>query len=140
MWPPSTKAAENRIITKRRSAHPEDDLQEAVVRFLDVSLPPQAGIMWSAVMNGVHVTATARRRLKCLGLRPGVPDLVFIPVSGPLVGGVYFVELKSDTGRPTIEQKKIVEALGPDRACFARSVVEVQDALLRWGLPLRARV
>ena len=140
MWPPNPNPSSRNPSSKRRNAHPEDDLQAAVVRFLDVALPVSAGVMWSAVMNGVHVTMTARRRLKSLGLRPGVPDLIFVPVTGALVGSVYFIELKSDTGRPTIEQKKIVEALGPDRACFARSVVEVQDALLRWEIPLRARV
>lgn len=108
--------------------------------FLDLALPAQAGVFWSSTLNGVKVTKKSVGRLTKLGLRKGVLDLVFIPLEGPLKGLTFWIELKSSTGKPTIEQKKIVEALGPDRACFARSVVEVQDALLRWGLTLRARV
>jgi len=137
-WPPKPGTATAK--PKRRNNHDEDDLQESVVAFLDLALPAQAGVFWSATLNGVRVTKKAISRLHKLGLRRGVLDLVFIPLEGPLKGLTFWVELKSATGKPTHEQKKIVEALGPDRACFARSVVEVQDALLRWGLPLRARV
>lgn len=137
-WPPKPGAASAK--PKRRNNHDEDDLQESVVAFLDLALPAQAGVFWSATLNGVRVTKKSIGRLTKLGLRKGVLDLVFIPMEGRLVRNTYWIELKSDTGRPTIEQKKIVEALGPDRACFARSVVEVQDALLRWGFILRARV
>ena len=137
-WPPKPGAASSK--PKRRNNHDEDDLQESVVAFLDLALPAQAGVFWSATLNGVRVTKKSVGRLTKLGLRKGVLDLVFIPLEGPLKGLTFWVELKSATGKPTPEQKKIVEALGPDRACFARSVVEVQDALLRWGFNLRARV
>jgi hypothetical protein len=137
-WPPKPGVASAK--PKRRNNHDEDDLQESVVAFLDLALPAQAGVFWSSTLNGVRVTKKAITRLHKLGLRKGVLDLVFIPLEGPLKGQTHWVELKTATGRPTPEQKKIVEALGPDRACFARSVVEVQDALLRWGFILRARV
>ena len=136
-WPPKPRAPS---APKKARAHDEDDLQESVVAFLDLALPAQAGVFWSATLNGVRVTKKSIGRLHKLGLRKGVLDLVFIPLEGPLKGLTFWIELKSATGTPTIEQRKIVEALGPDRACFARSVVEVQDALLRWGFPLRARV
>ncbi len=136
-WPPKPRAPS---APKKPRAHDEDDLQESVVAFLDLALPAQAGVFFSATLNGVRVTKKSIGRLHKLGLRKGVLDLVFIPLEGPLKGATFWVELKTATGRPTPEQTKIVEALGPDRACFARSVVEVQDALLRWGFPLRARL
>ena len=132
-WPPPRSV-------KKPRAHDEDDLQVAVVEFLELALPPQAGVFWSATLNGVKVSPKSVSRLRKLGLSPGVLDLVFIPLVGPLVGSTYWIELKSATGRPTPEQRKIVEALGPDRARFARSVEEVCAALVDWGFPLRARV
>ena len=134
--PKVAKAAKPR----RRNKSPEADFQKQVTQYLRLALPRESGIFWSATLNGVRVTKKSIGRLTKLGLRKGVLDLVFIPLEGPLKGQTMWIELKSATGKPTIEQKKIVEALGPDRACFARSVVEVQDALLRWGLPLRAIV
>lgn len=136
-WPPKPCGPS---APKKPRAHDEDDLQESVVAFLDLALPAQAGVFWSATLNGVRVTKKSITRLHNLGLRKGVLDLVFIPLEGPLKGQTMWIELKTATGRPTLEQAKIVEALGPGRACFARSVVEVQDALLRWGFILRARV
>lgn len=136
-WPPKPRAPS---APKKHRAHDEDDLQESVVAFLDLALPAQAGVFWSATLNGVRVTKKSVGRLTKLGLRRGVLDLVFIPLEGPLKGLTFWIELKTATGRPTPEQTKIVEALGPGRACFARSVVEVQDALLGWGFNLRARV
>lgn len=139
-WPPRPPLPAPQPFPKQKRAHDEDDLQESVVAFLDLALPAQAGVFWSATLNGVRVTKKAITRLHKLGLRRGVLDLVFIPLEGPHKGQTMWIELKSATGKPTPEQKKIVEALGPDRACFARSVVEVQDALLRWEIPLRARL
>lgn len=133
-WPPPRSV-------KKPRAHDEDDLQVAVVEFLELALPPQAGVFWSATLNGVKVSPKSVSRLRKLGLRPGVLDLIFIPLVGDLVGNVYLIELKTATGRPTPEQKKIVDALYPHgRACFARSVEQVCAALVAWSFPLRARV
>lgn len=56
--------------------HPEDDLQRAVVQYLDVALPADA--VAYAVPNGGKRSRTEAARLKGLGVRAGVPDLAIV--------------------------------------------------------------
>lgn len=127
---------------RRRNAAPEAMLQKAVLAYLAAALPPQAGVFYSANLNGVFLPGSrAKARVKEMGVRPGLPDLCFIFLTGERIGETYWIELKAPNGRPTAEQKVIVDALwAGGRGCYARSVEQVCAALVAWGFPVRARV
>lgn len=76
--------------------HPEADLQKACVDLLKI-YEAQDRLVFFHVPNGSQL-ANARRqgaRLKALGVRPGVPDLVIVLPNGRTA----WVELKSATGK-----------------------------------------
>lgn len=119
---------------KRRNAQPEAEFQAEVVRFLEDNLAGKA-VMWSATMNGVRLrTPAARRKAHEQGLRPGVLDLVFIPLRGHVSCGVsLWAELKSDTGKPTDAQQMVLDALGR-KACLCSTFDELVDFLEAWAI------
>ena len=110
---------------------PEEELQRAVVQFLKMACPTA---LWFAVPNQ---RGTRKRweneMLVAMGVRAGVPDLVFV-----LPGGrVGFIELKAAKGRMETSQLIFAEEA---LHLVCRSLAEVQGALAAWGLPLRGRV
>ena len=140
-WPPSRKPAAKPKTPRRKNGSPEADLQKAVVQYLELALPKEAGVFWSATLNGIRVSRGIRAGLRDQGLRPGVPDLVFIPLAGPRAGQTFWIELKAEKGRPTPEQDALMDVLFPaGRGAFARSVHQVCAALSAWGFPLRAHL
>lgn len=142
-YPPSRRPA-LRVVKKRKNDNPEEQVQKAVVAYLDLALPPGCGVFWSATLNGIRVSAHLRAKLRDLGVRPGVLDLVFIVLwdAGELkAGDTYWIEVKSATGQPTPEQKVIMDVLwAKGRGAYARSVEQACVALSAWGFPLRVRV
>lgn len=128
----------------RKNDNPEEQIQAAIVAYLELALPPGCGVFFSATMNGVKVTPAIRAKLKAAGVRPGVLDLVFIvlwDVGDLKAGDTYWIEVKSATGQPTPEQKVIMAALwGKGRGAYARSVEQASAALDAWGFPLRVRM
>lgn len=127
---------------KRARAQPEAVLQASVADYLDRVLDP-AKVFWSATLNGIVVYAGMRARLKKQGLRPGVPDIVLIPLSGPFRGQTCWIELKADAGRLTKEQAVVMEALRSTphlRGAVCRTLPQVEDALINFGLDLRFRL
>lgn len=116
---------------------PEHDLQIVVTRFLAVALPPD--IVWTAVDHGAgKMTARSAGQRKARGVKPGQADYRFVI---PPHGRSGEIELKATKGRQSPEQKSwqagIEVAGGLYRIC--RSLDEVIQALLDWGVPLRAR-
>ena len=113
----------------------EDDLQIAVCEFLDVALPPDA--VYFAVANGGSRNKAEAAKLKRMGVKPGIPDLVVCYRSECL-----FIELKTAAGVLSGIQKQMHERL--DHTGFdlgvCRSVEGVEDFLLSMGIPLRALV
>jgi hypothetical protein len=86
----------------KRSA-PEQALQMAVARFLDLALPDDA--VWSAIGHG----GGGRLRgaiLKSMGVKPGVPDLFVVYDCR-----VMFIELKAGHGTVSPAQKTMHETL-----------------------------
>lgn len=127
---------------KRARAQPEAVLQASVADYLDRVLDP-AQVFWSSTLNGVVVYAGMRARLKRQGLRPGVPDLVFVALQGASRGHTWWIELKADAGRLTKEQAIVMEALRCDpqvRGAVCRSLPQVEDALINFGFDLRFRL
>lgn len=124
---------------KRRDL--EGPVQAAIVQFLDLALDP-AETFWSATLNGVKVTPKIMKRLRSQGLRPGVLDLVFIPLANhPRIGVAHWCEVKSDEGRATKEQKAILAVLQPlGLGAIVRSADDVQAYLLSQQFSLKARL
>lgn len=140
MWPPAPRVKSPPKIKKPR-ATPEDDLQSSVVAFLDLALPAGCGVFWSATLNGVRVQPKTRYKLKRLGLRSGVPDLVFVVLYGPRAGSTYWIELKAKGGSVHGGQKLVLPAMinaGTGAVC--RDISQVVDALTGWGIALRASI
>ena len=82
----------------------ESKIQQAIVKFaklckIDVFFIP----------NGADVQASNRIRLTKEGLLPGVPDL-FFPIASKTFFGL-FMEVKSEKGRVSPKQKKIMNKL-----------------------------
>lgn len=122
---------------KRRDL--EGPVQAAIVRYLDLALDP-AETFWSATLNGVKVTPKIRARLKSQGLRPGLFDIVIIPLANhPRIGVAHHVECKADKGRLTDEQKTLLAVLAPlGLGALVRSVDDVHAYLTAQSFKLRA--
>lgn len=110
-----------------------------VKRFLMVALAPAHvanSIIWTASLAGHgKMSMAARNKAKSMGLQRGWPDLQFLFPDGV----TRYVELKSDSGSLTPEQKAFRDRVEP-HGIFAvcRSVEDVEAALRGWGAPLRA--
>lgn len=117
----------------RQRKHDEDDLQGAVVEYLRWALPVDA-LHW-AVPNGGKRHRREAARMVRLGVRAGIPDLHLA-----YKGRLYCIELKTPAGRLNEAQKqtipKLVKCGVPVEVCT--SLVEVVDALDRWGIPRTA--
>lgn len=117
------------------AAGPEDVLTMQVARFLGFAAPE---LLFYHVPNGGYRNPREARKLKDMGVRPGVADLAFVLPDGRAA----FVELKAGNGRQTDTQKAFqadCDRLGvPYAVC--RAVSEVEQTLLTWGVKLRARL
>ncbi len=86
-----------------------DRLQIAIIGHLEWRLAPK--VIWFHVPNGGKRSKQTAAKMKRLGVKPGVPDLVFILPDAT----VAFLELKSRSGRPSVAQTdfaKRCEAIG----------------------------
>jgi hypothetical protein len=134
------------MYVKAKRATPKRDLespiQRAIAAFLDLNFPEGGDVFWSATMNGVYVGPKIRAQLTSSGVRPGLYDIIIVPLAGhPLVGKTFHLEVKSDEGRLTREQSFILAALGPlGLARVVRSPMDVQSYLLSQSFNLRARL
>lgn len=75
----------------------ESELQITVAEHLRVRARPN--VCWFHPANGEFRDKITGNKLKRMGVRPGIPDLVFI-IQGRCIG----VELKADKGRQTPAQ------------------------------------
>jgi hypothetical protein len=130
---------------------PEDDLQILVVDFLEWALPPE--VLYFHVPNGgarPQVTKIDRhgkkttfcpegKKLKRMGVRPGVLDIPFIFPTGQIA----FIELKVKNGSLSDDQVDFIEDCRQRKVATAvcYSLEDVVDVLNRWlpkfGLKLR---
>jgi hypothetical protein len=121
---------------------PEFHLQRAICQALDVGWPR---VFYFAIPNGAALCGSndpagrvrAKReiaKLKITGLVPGVPDLMLM-----WDGGCGMLEIKSDSGRLSPEQKEIgrrLLAIG-HRVEVCRSLTDLEQILDMWGAPCR---
>jgi hypothetical protein len=115
------------------SAGAEDILQMQVARFMKLAAPD---LLWWHTPNGGTRRMGEARKLKDMGVLPGVPDLAFV-LPGGLSG---FIELKAGKNRLQPSQKafalKAIEAGAAWQTCW--SLKEVEMTLRGWGVELKA--
>lgn len=120
---------------KPRIRRPEQDLHRQVWKYLLVALPDNTFAFHPA--NGGYRTPMESSILKGLGVVAGVPDIIVIHW-----GKVCGIELKAPKGRLTMDQVACHQALR-NAGCdieVCRSIEEVEAALLKWKIPLRASI
>lgn len=115
----------------------ESDIQALIVAWLAVHEARDRRFLFFSVPNEGMGEARGRgglarmARLRRMGLRPGVSDLVLV-----YRGRAYFLEIKRRSGRQSINQKEFeADALhaGADYA-IAHSLEEAQEIVSRWGI------
>jgi len=114
----------------KKRAHPEQDLQQAVMALLRRHARPE--IIFTATANGDLRNKVVAVRLKHMGVLPGVPDIC-ICLDGGMTG---WLELKSKNGRLSPEQQGFgvkVMKLGHYWA-VARTMQEAVYTLVDWDV------
>lgn len=107
--------------------NPEERLQCAVVQHLHLAALP--GVVWFHVPNGEYRSKRTAARLKALGVRPGVADLVF-----HVDGEFRAMEIKAPKGRQSAAQlvfQKTVEQSGGEYV-VADNIERALAALVGW--------
>lgn len=115
----------------------ESNTQCSIVAFLRRSLPPNYRCI--SVPNGRFKADPATiGRLKREGLTPGVHDLLILRNDGWFCS----LEVKASGGRLSPEQVEWSDWLssGGSSQAVVRSLIEADQAVLAFGVPLRARI
>jgi hypothetical protein len=97
-------------------------------------------VIWFAVPNGGRRTKIEAARMKFMGVKPGVADLVFA-WGDSLFSYVLFVELKSDKGRQSAHQKAFQEKCEENYFTYriCRSLDEFSSILKEYNVPRRVK-
>jgi hypothetical protein len=121
-------------VRRKKRGHEEQSFQARLARALAAALTPRT--FWFAVPNGGYRTPIEGALLKGQGVKPGVPDLLFIHE-----GKAFGLELKSEKGTLSIAQRAAHVALQDAgmRVEVVRSVDEALARLREFGIPLRVR-
>lgn len=117
----------------KRRASPEEDLHRACFEWVGLVTPRYRILRWL-----VHYPAGGKRpkgeagKLKAMGAKPGVPDLVLPRRHGQWAG--LAVELKAATGRLSDDQREWLLALGEEGYLTAvcRTLEEFQAVMMRF--------
>ena len=140
-------AAVQRVTTTRKKRlQSEQELQSAIVRYLDMVLIRPAFVF--AIPNGGARTSIEAAILKGQGVRAGIADLCIVWSTGGASPGAAedaqagFIELKAPSGDVSQEQVAVHDALRQlgFPVGVARSIDEVRDLLRVWQVPSRERV
>lgn len=120
----------------------EFELTCQVAAFLKLALPK--GSRFSHLPCGEHRTAATAGKLKRMGVTKGVPDfLIAVPPMATRLGVLSFLELKSEKGKPSEDQREwgglIQDAQGGNYD-VCRTLVEVERSLRELGIRLNASV
>lgn len=111
----------------------EEALQIAAADFLDLAMPEDA--RWFHVPNGELRHPAVAGKLKAMGVKPGVGDVIVL--YGPTFIWIELKTAKGTLSEAQLEWRAFCKAVGaPWKLC--RSVLEVEDFLRSCGLKLRA--
>jgi tRNA G26 N,N-dimethylase Trm1 len=102
----------------------EHDLQVNCVKYFRYTFP---NLLIFAIPNGGLRNIRVAKKLKAEGVLKGVPDL-FIPHCFDNYNGI-FIELKTQNGRQTKEQKEIFETL-KENGYMCRVIRNLKDFIL----------
>ena len=108
----------------------EYDIHAATVEYLTALGPKLKSYFFHVPNEGRH-SVRYRVKLKRMGVKAGVPDLLFVLPGGRL----GCVELKTEKGRQSKAQKEFQKTCESYDVPYvlARSPEEVVDALRQWG-------
>lgn len=112
---------------------PEETLHRAAAVFLTHALPWDA--WWTTIPAGGGGRVRGAK-LKGMGYQPGTPDLLIV-----YEGRALWIELKSRTGRLSDHQTEchaLLDQAGSE-ITVARCIEDIETALRKWNVPLRAR-
>lgn len=118
------------MIGKKPRAHPEEDLQRAIVAHLRLRGNPDC--IWFHPMNSAPVSKRTAGRFKALGVVSGVSDLVFTLADGRSA----YMELKAPGGRLSPEQRAFMDKcqrLGVE-FCICYDIDTALSVLEAWGI------
>lgn len=121
---------------KRQNADPEHRFQVAVATYLTYALP--AGYHFTANPAGMRTTMNVAVKNKAAGVRRGWPDMqILFPT-----GVTRYIELKidADLSKDQKDFRTACTVTGRDIWSLARTIEEVEAALLRWKVPVRCPV
>jgi hypothetical protein len=112
-----------------RRAQPETVIQRAIVQHLRCR--GVTGLFWFAIPNGGWRSKVEAAIMKATGTRPGVPDLALLHE-----GRAYFLEVKTEDGRPTEHQLKAIADINDagGYAVIGCGLDRCLEILERWGL------
>lgn len=116
------------------SASGEDILQMQVMRWIAVAAPDL--VIWH-IPNGGYRAAREAKKLKDMGVRPGVADLACILPNGQ----TGYIEMKVEGSYQRPVQKAFqadCERWGAPYA-VCRSIEDVEETLRQWNVPLRVQ-
>ena len=107
----------------------EDTVHLAVVDHLRKRLKP--GVFWMHVPNGGLRNMLVAKKLKAMGTRAGVPDLLLV-----FGGRLHALELKTTNGRRSTEQVQVMTELDAAGAVTAvgKGVDQAVSILESWGV------
>jgi hypothetical protein len=115
-----------------RRAYPESELHKTVAKYLDLILYPST--WWTSIGHGNRGKPVRGALWKAQGAKKGVPDILIV-----YNGWVYFIELKSESGKLSPEQVKCHETItaAHGRVAVCRSIDDVAESLAEWGIRTR---
>lgn len=114
---------------------PEARLQRDVLEYLTFALP-RGVYRVRAGMEGARRSQWEGGKAKGQGLSKGWPDLMLF---NRQTRAIRWIELKSDTGALTAEQKELAAELR-DHMVVCRSLEDVEAALIGWGVTPRCPI
>lgn len=117
----------------KRRASPEEDLQRDCIKLVEALSYHHPILRWLVhVPNGGKRPRGEAGKLRALGTKPGVPDLLLPRRFGQWQGLV--VELKAPKGRVTVEQQDWLDAFSDDGYLVAvcRTLPDFEATLYRF--------
>jgi hypothetical protein len=102
----------NKNLPTRKNGQPEHEMQVQIVNYLK-SHPSHP--LFTATVGGVRLAAHTAMKMRAAGYSKGTPDLLIFEPRGQYHG--LALEVKTEKGRPSEEQKKWIADLNERGYC-----------------------